>query len=68
MRALAGFQRLVTPGLAPAIFGEQPLKIAIEIVDVVERAVDVGVAQNLFALGKADIVAFLVHGVPLPIA
>src|SRR6202044_736175 len=64
-RALARFERLVAPGLAPAIFGEQPLKIAVEVVDVLQRAVDVSVAQNLFTFGKAEIVAFLVHGIPL---
>ena len=62
-RTLAGLQRFVAPGLAPAIFGEDALKIAIEIVDILQRAVDIGIAQNLAALGHADIVAFLVHGV-----
>jgi hypothetical protein len=28
----------------------------------VERAVDVGVAQHLLALGEAEVVAFLIHG------
>ena len=61
--ALARFECFIAPGLAPAIFGEDALKVAVEVVDVVERAVHIGFAQNLFALGKADVVAFLVHGV-----
>src|SRR5262249_45441404 len=51
-RALARFQRLVAPGLAPAIFGEDALKIAVEVVDVGQRTVDIGVAQNLLTFGK----------------
>ena len=52
-----------SPDLAPAVLRDDALKIAVEIVDIAERAVDVSVAQNLFAFGKADIVALLVHAV-----
>ena len=53
-RTLARLQRFVAPGLAPAIFGEDALEIAIEIVDVLHRAVDIGVAQNLAAHRHAE--------------
>src|SRR5262249_14985816 len=55
-------QGFVAPGLAPAIFGQQPLEVAVEIVDVLQRTIDVSLAQHLAALGKADVIAFLVHG------
>src|ERR1700745_2186098 len=51
----------VAPGLAPAIFGQQSLKVAIEVVDVLQRTIDISLAQHLAALGKADLIAFLVH-------
>src|ERR1700745_1833743 len=62
-RTFARRQGFVAPGLAPAIFGQYPLKVAIEIVDVLQRTIDISVAQHLSAFGKADLITFLVHGV-----
>src|SRR5262249_44109354 len=55
-RALARGERRVAPGLAPAVLGDQPLEVAIEVVDAFERAVDISVAQHLAAHGHALVV------------
>src|SRR5882757_5886669 len=60
-RALAGGQRVVAPGLAPTILGDDALEIAVEVVDVVERAINVLLAEHRTALGEAAVVGVLVH-------
>src|SRR5712691_3915036 len=65
-RALARGQRLVAPGFAPAILGDDALKIAVEVVGALERAVDVLLAEHLAAHGEAAVVGVLVHGVIPP--
>src|SRR6266849_10107205 len=40
-RALARAQRIVAPGLAPAVLRHNALKIAVEVVGVLERAIDI---------------------------
>src|SRR5262245_24723454 len=60
-RALARAQGVVAPGLAPAILGQDALEVAVEVVDVVERAVDIFVAQHLAPLGQPAVVRCLIH-------
>src|SRR5262245_14772748 len=60
-RALARAQGVVAPGLAPAILGQDALKIAVEIVNVVERAVNILVAQHPAPLGQPAVVHCLIH-------
>ena len=62
-RALARRQRVVAPGLAPAILRDDALEVAVEVVDVRHRLVDVFVAGDLAAHLHADVVGFLVHDV-----
>src|ERR1700734_205858 len=59
--ALAGRQRPFAPYLAPAVFGHQPLKFAVEVIDVCKRAVHIGIAQHLSALGEPAVVENLIH-------
>src|SRR5216683_5054829 len=65
-RALARGQRLVAPGFAPAILGDDALKIAVEVVGALERAVDVLLAEHFSAHGEAAVVGVLVHVVIPP--
>src|SRR3954470_19313318 len=65
-RALARRQRVVAPGLAPAILRDDALEVAVEVVDVRHRLVDVFVAGDLAAHLHADVVGFLIHEI-LPI-
>ncbi len=60
-RALARGQRIVTPGLAPAVLCDDALEVAVEVVDVIERAVDIVLAQHRAALGETAVVHVLVH-------
>src|SRR5262245_48737170 len=64
-RALARAQGVVAPRLAPAILGQDALKIAVEVVDIVEGAIDIFVAQHLAPLGQPAVVHRLIHGVSL---
>src|SRR5215471_5779801 len=59
----AGLERqaLAPPDRAPAIFVEHVLQRLIEIVDVLERGVDIGVAQHLAADAEPLVVHCLVH-------
>ena len=41
---LARLQCFVAPGLAPAVFRQYSLKVAIEIVDVLQRPIDISFA------------------------
>src|SRR5208283_2292929 len=59
--ALARRQCLLAPYLAPAVFGHQPLKIAVEIIDVCQCAVHIGIAQHLPAFGEPAVVENLIH-------
>src|SRR4029079_4913267 len=60
-RAFARRQRVVAPGLAPAILRDDTLEVAIEVVDVRHRLVDVFIAGDLAAHLHACVVGFLVH-------
>jgi hypothetical protein len=59
--ALARRQCLVAPNFAPAIFAHQPLKFAVEIIDVAQRSLYVFVAQNLPTFDQTAIIKILVH-------
>src|SRR6476660_2106574 len=48
-RALARGQRVVAPGLSPAILGDDALEIAIEVVGALERAINILFAEHLAA-------------------
>src|ERR1700716_4309706 len=61
-RALARGKRIAPPCFAPAILRHDALKIAIEVVGALERAVDIFFAQPLAAHGEAAVMHFLVHG------
>src|SRR4051812_11409039 len=63
-RALARWQRVVAPGLAPAILRDDTLEVAIEVVGVRHRLIDVFIAGDLAAHLHADVVGFLVHENP----
>src|ERR1700722_2605099 len=58
---LATREGLVAPNFAPTIFRRQPLEIAVEVIEVLERAVHICVAQHLTALGETAVVKLLVH-------
>ena len=60
-RALARRQRVVAPGLAPAVLRDDALEVAVEVVDIGHRLVDVFIAGDLAAHLHADVVGFLVH-------
>src|SRR5688500_11676139 len=60
-RALARRKGVVTPGFAPAVLGDEALKIAVEVVGARERAIDVFVAEHLAAHGEAAIISVLIH-------
>ena len=60
-RALARLERIVAPGLAPAILGDDALEIAVEIVGALERAIDIVLAQHLAADGEAAVIGTLIH-------
>src|SRR5262249_14888866 len=59
---LAGAERLVTPRFAPAVLGNNALKVAVKIVGALERSVDVVLTQHLAAHGKPAVISILVHG------
>ena len=63
-RALARRQRVVAPGFAPAVLRDDALEIAVEVVDVRHRLVDIFVARDLAAHLHAGVVGFLVHCCP----
>src|SRR5258708_19524872 len=46
-RALARAQRVVAPGFAPTILGDEALEIAVEVVGALERAIDIVFAEDL---------------------
>src|SRR4029077_3476961 len=54
-------QFLAAPDRAPAIFVKQFLEWAVEIVDVLQRVVDVSLAQHRFADSQPLGVHFLLH-------
>ncbi|MEY9916125.1 hypothetical protein ABIF99_002440 [Bradyrhizobium japonicum] len=56
-------QFLAAPHGAPAIFVEHLLERTVEIVDVLQGIVDIGLAQHRFADFQALVVHLLVHGV-----
>ena len=58
-------QFLAAPDRAPAIFGEQFLERLVEVVDVLQGVVDIGLAEHGFANFQALVVRFLVHDVSL---
>src|ERR1700684_2867829 len=58
---LATRKGLVAPNFAPTIFRRQPLEIAVEIIEVLERAVDIRIAQHLTALGETAFVELFIH-------
>src|SRR6185437_13994851 len=62
--AIARLQGFVAPDRAPGKFGQQLLKIAIKVVDIVHVAVDMSVAQNLAPHRYSTIVTCLVHDCP----
>src|SRR4030095_6962672 len=64
-RALARAERWIAPDLAPAVLREDALEVAVEVVEAVQRAVHIGVAQHLAAHGHALVVSLLVHLTPL---
>ena len=59
--ALARFQGIVAPHRTPAVFGEQRLEVAVEVVGIGDGAVDIFVAQHLTAHLHPFVVACLVH-------
>src|SRR6266851_3476605 len=40
-------QRLAAPEVAPAVFSDHPLEVAVEVVDALHRPVHVGIAKHL---------------------
>src|SRR5258708_27688205 len=48
-RALPRAQRVVAPGFAPTILGDEALEIAVEVVGALERAIDIVFAEDLAA-------------------
>src|SRR5262249_34253458 len=61
-RALARRERVVAPGLAPAILGDDALEIAVEIIGALERAIDILGAEHLATHDKPAVIDVLVHG------
>src|SRR2546430_4651109 len=61
-RALARAQRVVAPGFAPTILGDEALEIAVEVVGALERAIDIVFAEHLAADAEAAVIGVLVHG------
>src|SRR5262249_51881379 len=61
-RALARSERVVAPGFTPTILGNDALKIAVEIVGALERAIDIVFAEHLAAHGEAAVIGVLIHG------
>src|SRR5262245_31761968 len=57
-------QAFAAPDPAPAIFGDEVLQRAIEVVDVFERSIYIGVAENLAADAQSLVVHGLVHTLP----
>ena len=55
-----------TPHLAPAVFGHQPLKFAVEVIDVRQRAVHIGITQHLAPLDEPAVVENLIHSYLCP--
>src|ERR1700747_54241 len=61
-RALARAQRIVAPGFAPTILGDEALEIAVEVVGALERAIDIVFAEDLAAHAETAVIGVLIHG------
>src|SRR6516162_1415823 len=61
-RALARAQRVVAPGFAPTILGDEALEIAVEVIGALKRAIDIVCAEHLAAHAEAAVIGVLVHG------
>src|SRR6516164_5915743 len=59
---LARAQRVVAPGFAPTILGDEALEIAVEVVGALERTIDIVFAKHLAAHAETAIIGVLIHG------
>jgi hypothetical protein len=57
--------KVSSPHASPQQYsGHQSLEIAIEVIDLRERAVHIGIAQHLTALGETSLVEVTIHDAP----
>ena len=63
-RALARAERVVAPGLAPAILRDDALKVAVEIVGALERAIDIFLTKHLAAHRETAVIVSLSMVIP----